>query len=119
MAMFAAFDALQSFEIKSAGLRRNFTEEIMQWRSLGIKIYKNKFFPGFAPQWHQTHRSAVEKFHAIHFGGSHEAPVQRVSPAMITTAMHGFAAGALGYRACAMPADVAEGAQRACFVAGD
>src|SRR6266852_443567 len=69
-----------------------------------MEIHENELLPGFQPQRHHAHRTAIEEFHAFHVGSADKPPFQRVRPAVIPAAYDILAPTPLRIRPCAFPA---------------
>jgi len=98
---------------------RNVANKFGEGRSIRSKIDKNKLLPGFASQRHHTLGGAIKKFYAVNFGGPDEPAIERVRPAVIRAIQNIPRSGTLRDGPRAVPANVAEGAKGACFVAHD
>src|SRR5881628_2425717 len=84
-----------------------------------IEIHKDELLPGFQAQRHHAHGGAIEELDTVNIRRADEAAIERIGPAVIPAAQDIFAAAALRDGSGAMPADIAEGAQRILLIADD
>src|SRR5215831_17611717 len=115
----AALGQFEPFELEATRLIRNFAKNRCKRFRVLIEIDEDEVAPGVQSQWNHAHGAAVKKLHAVHIGRADEFSFERIGPAVILAAHNVFAAAAKCDWSGAMPANVAEGAQRFLLVSNN